>query len=171
MAIVVKSRDSLLTTSSGYTNYRGILNLVIILLVLSNARAALENIIKYGILVDPISWFLFLNEGSKHQPALLIVLGLAPHILVSLALERLIAHCCLEPATHLDKQRQPKQQPDDRSSPTTTSGVRSPCWRPPTWLWWPTCSLASSCRPSSSTPTILIRFPRASRSCWFQSSS
>lgn len=92
MSIIVKSRDSLLTTSSGYTNYRGILNLVIILLVLSNARAALENIIKYGILVDPFLWLTFFHEGNKHWPALMIVAGLAVHILISLGLEKLIAN-------------------------------------------------------------------------------
>lgn len=91
MSIIVKSRDSLLTTTSGYTNYRGILNLVIILLVLSNARAALENVIKYGILVDFFSWVAFFQEGSKHWPALLVVLGLSGHILVSLAIEIIIA--------------------------------------------------------------------------------
>jgi len=91
MTIIVRSRDSLLTTSSGYTNYRGILNLVIILLVLSNARAALENVIKYGILVDPLSWLLFLGEGSKHWPALLIVLSLSLNILLSLAIEKVLA--------------------------------------------------------------------------------
>ena len=92
MTVVVKCRDSLLTTSSGFTNYRGILNLVIILLVLSNARVALENIIKYGILVDPFSWFSFLNEGSKHWPALMILLSLGVHILISLLIEKLVAH-------------------------------------------------------------------------------
>lgn len=88
---IVKSRDSLLTSSSGYTNYRGLLNLVIILLVLSNTRAALENVLKYGILVDPLSWFSFLAEGYKHKPALVIVCGLGVHILISLAVELLIA--------------------------------------------------------------------------------
>lgn len=94
MTVIVRCRDSLLTTSSGYTNYRGILNLVIILLVLSNARAALENIIKYGILVDPLSWLLFFGEGSKHWPALVIILNLGVHILVSLFIEKFIAHIC-----------------------------------------------------------------------------
>ena len=89
---IVRVKDSLLTTSSGYTNYRGILNLVIILLVLSNARVALENIIKYGILVDPLSWLLFFEESSKHWPALLIVFNLATHILMSLLIEKFIAY-------------------------------------------------------------------------------
>lgn len=93
----VKAIDSLLTTSSGYTNYRGILNLVIILLVLSNARVALENIIKYGILVDPLALFFFLIEGSKHWPALLIVCNLSSHILIALRIEMFIAEGKLLP--------------------------------------------------------------------------
>lgn len=95
----VRSRDSLLTTSSGYTNYRGILNLVIILLALSNARAALENIIKYGILVDPLSWLQFLRQGPKHWPSLVIVLGLGAPIWISLALEKLIARTRKSPGS------------------------------------------------------------------------
>lgn len=109
MTIIVKSRDSLLTTTSGYTNYRGILNLVIILLVLSNARAALENIIKYGILVDPISWFLFLGEGSKHWPALVIVLCASLNIVISLLVEKLIAIPYQHKTTKQTKQQH--QQP------------------------------------------------------------
>lgn len=50
------SADSLFSTSSGFNNYRGLLNLCIILLVLSNARLVLENIIKYGVLIDPFQW-------------------------------------------------------------------------------------------------------------------
>lgn len=119
--IIVKSRDSLLTTSSGYTNYRGILNLVIILLVLSNARAALENIIKYGILVDPLSWLLFLREGSKHWPALLILLGLGVHILISLATEKIIAKLCL-----VSKKTQAKNKNGKTDSAATAGGVIMP---------------------------------------------
>lgn len=106
----VKSRDSLLTTSSGYTNYRGILNLVIILLVLSNARAALENIIKYGILVDPLSWLLFLCQGQKHWPSLLITMGLSVPILISLTIEKVIAQ------THLQNNRRLKLKTNGSSS-------------------------------------------------------
>lgn len=92
MPLVAKCKDSLLTTSSGYTNYRGILNLVIILLVLSNARAALENLIKYGLLVDPLSWLsVFFSDGSQHWPAINIGLGLGFHTLISLFIEMFLA--------------------------------------------------------------------------------
>lgn len=111
MAIIVRSRDSLLTTTSGFSNYRGILNLVIILLVLSNARAALENFIKYGLLVDPYSWIhFFRGGGSQHWPALLIVFGLTFHILLAIIIEKLIAKLCLAQA-----------QVDSPTSPTKTA--------------------------------------------------
>lgn len=94
------NRDSLLTSSSGYTNYRGVLNLIVILLFLSNARAALENIIKYGILVDPLQWLRFLVEGSKHWLAVLICATMVLHCLISFSIERLIAHQWLSQNNH-----------------------------------------------------------------------
>ncbi|KAK3603413.1 hypothetical protein CHS0354_009392 [Potamilus streckersoni] len=58
--------DSLFSTDSGFTNYRGLLNLCLILLVLSNARLFLENIIKYGILIDPLAYLqLFLSQPAS----------------------------------------------------------------------------------------------------------
>ncbi|CEF62930.1 Diacylglycerol O-acyltransferase 1 [Strongyloides ratti] len=42
-----KPQDSLFSSSSGWTNYRGFLNLIILLLVISNGRVALENLMKY----------------------------------------------------------------------------------------------------------------------------
>ncbi|XP_023240593.1 diacylglycerol O-acyltransferase 1-like [Centruroides sculpturatus] len=84
-------RDSLLSSSSGYTNYRGLLNLCIVLLILSNSRVALENIIKYGILVDPIQILkIFVHRPSK-SPTVLLLLGLNIFILGSLLIELMMA--------------------------------------------------------------------------------
>lgn len=80
-------RDSLLSSSSNYTNYRGLLNLCIILLVVSNARVALENVIKYGILVDPRSWFQFMVDPTV-LPSLLILFSLNMSILFAFLVER-----------------------------------------------------------------------------------
>ncbi|XP_022240058.1 diacylglycerol O-acyltransferase 1-like [Limulus polyphemus] len=84
---VHEPKDSLLSFSSGYTNYRGLLNLCIILLVLSNARVALENIIKYGILVDPVQWFKVFMGKPANWPSVLIVLGLNCFFLLSFFVE------------------------------------------------------------------------------------
>eukprot|EP00055_Hartaetosiga_balthica_P015789 m.96011 g.96011 ORF g.96011 m.96011 type:complete len:615 (+) comp8959_c3_seq1:170-2014(+) len=51
------ARDSMLSSSSGYTNYRGLFNLAIIALFVFGTRVVVENISKYGILVTPIAWF------------------------------------------------------------------------------------------------------------------
>ena len=61
--------------------------MVIILLVLSNARVALENIIKYGILVDPFSWFKFLADPTT-VPSLQILFGLNIFILNAFWIEK-----------------------------------------------------------------------------------
>ncbi|XP_013917647.1 PREDICTED: diacylglycerol O-acyltransferase 1 [Thamnophis sirtalis] len=41
-----KLQDSLLSSASGFSNYRGILNWCVVMLVLCNARLFLENLIK-----------------------------------------------------------------------------------------------------------------------------
>ncbi|XP_022254942.1 diacylglycerol O-acyltransferase 1-like [Limulus polyphemus] len=84
---VHRPKDSLLSFSSGYTNYRGLLNLCIILLVLSNTRVALENIIKYGILVDPLQWFKVFMGKPANWPSVLIVLSLNVFILFTFFIE------------------------------------------------------------------------------------
>ncbi|RWS23904.1 diacylglycerol O-acyltransferase 1-like protein [Leptotrombidium deliense] len=80
-------KDSLLTSSSGYTNYRGLLNLCIVLLLLSNARVALENVIKYGILVDPLQWLRFLGNPTV-WPSVQILCGMNVFIMISYFQER-----------------------------------------------------------------------------------
>ncbi|KAG1664886.1 Diacylglycerol O-acyltransferase 1 [Nymphon striatum] len=84
-------QDSLLSSSSGYTNYRGLLNLCIILLVISNARAALENFIKYGILVDPIHLVNLVINNPTHLHWILLFLSINIYILIALSMEKLLA--------------------------------------------------------------------------------
>lgn len=66
-------RDSLLSSASGYTNYRGILNLCVVLLVMSSGRLVLENIIKYGFLVRFDIPFLFIKDPTAWPSVLAIV--------------------------------------------------------------------------------------------------
>uniref|UniRef100_A0A674PBG4 O-acyltransferase n=1 Tax=Takifugu rubripes TaxID=31033 RepID=A0A674PBG4_TAKRU len=69
-----KTQDSLLSSASGYNKYRGILNWCVVMLVLSNARLFLENLLKHGILVDPIQVVsLFLNDPYRWPAACLVI--------------------------------------------------------------------------------------------------
>ncbi|XP_032375002.1 diacylglycerol O-acyltransferase 1b [Etheostoma spectabile] len=82
-----KTQESLLSSASGYSNYRGILNWCVVMLVLSNARLFLENLLRYGVLVDPIQVIsLFLNDSYSWPACLVIVSNM--FILVALYTER-----------------------------------------------------------------------------------
>ncbi|XP_060275876.1 diacylglycerol O-acyltransferase 1 isoform X1 [Ovis aries] len=89
-------QDSLFSSDSGFSNYRGILNWCVVMLVrrvapwsrgpdgldwhtaptgiLSNARLFLENLIKYGILVDPIQVVSLFLKDPYSWPALCLVI-------------------------------------------------------------------------------------------------
>ncbi|KAM9353105.1 diacylglycerol O-acyltransferase 1b [Symphorus nematophorus] len=83
-----KTQQSLLSSSSGYNNYRGVLNWCVVMLVLSNARLFLENLLRYGILVDPIQVIsLFLNDPYSWPAACLVIVSNV-FILVALYTER-----------------------------------------------------------------------------------
>lgn len=86
-----KLQESLLSSASGYSNYRGVLNWCVIMLVLGNARLFLENIIKYGILVDPIQVVSLFLKDPYSWPSLCLVLAANIFILGSLHLERRLA--------------------------------------------------------------------------------
>ncbi|XP_065186431.1 diacylglycerol O-acyltransferase 1-like [Sycon ciliatum] len=68
-------RDSLLHTGSGFGNYRGLLNWLLLLLILSNSRLALDNLIKYGILIDPVQWLSVFWEDPYRWPCTMLLLG------------------------------------------------------------------------------------------------
>ncbi|XP_059705115.1 diacylglycerol O-acyltransferase 1 [Haemorhous mexicanus] len=70
-----KVQESLLSSASGYSNYRGVLNWCVVMLVLSNARLFLENLIKYGILVDPIQVVSLFLKDPYSWPAPCLVIG------------------------------------------------------------------------------------------------
>uniref|UniRef100_A0A8C5EI49 O-acyltransferase n=1 Tax=Gouania willdenowi TaxID=441366 RepID=A0A8C5EI49_GOUWI len=58
-----RTQESLLSSGSGYKNYRGVINWCVVMLVLSNARLFLENLLRYGVLADPTQVIpLFLKD-------------------------------------------------------------------------------------------------------------
>lgn len=84
-------KESLFSTSSGYNNYRGFLNLCILLLLISNARLVIENILKYGILVDPFQWVsVFLVEPYNWPCASLLCFSNV-FVLIAFAVEKKLA--------------------------------------------------------------------------------
>uniref|UniRef100_A0AAX7UGC5 O-acyltransferase n=1 Tax=Astatotilapia calliptera TaxID=8154 RepID=A0AAX7UGC5_ASTCA len=83
-----KTQESLLSSASGYKNYRGVLNWCVVMLVLSNARLFLENLLRYGVLVDPVQVVsLFLNDPYSWPAACLVIVSNV-FILVALYTER-----------------------------------------------------------------------------------
>ncbi|XP_030076690.1 diacylglycerol O-acyltransferase 1 [Microcaecilia unicolor] len=86
-----KLQESLLSSASGYSNYRGILNWCVVMLVLSNARLFLENLIKYGILVDPIQVVSLFLKDPYSWPSLCLILASNIFVLAALNTERRLA--------------------------------------------------------------------------------
>uniref|UniRef100_A0A914YY41 O-acyltransferase n=1 Tax=Panagrolaimus superbus TaxID=310955 RepID=A0A914YY41_9BILA len=66
-------QDSLFSSTSGYTNFWGFFNLAMLLLIVSNGRVALENFIKYGILISPLQWINALSEEPWTWPNLVML--------------------------------------------------------------------------------------------------
>uniref|UniRef100_A0A7N8XUQ2 O-acyltransferase n=1 Tax=Mastacembelus armatus TaxID=205130 RepID=A0A7N8XUQ2_9TELE len=91
-----KTQESLLSSASGYRNYRGILNWCVVMLVLSNARLFLENLLRYGVLVDPIQVIsLFLNDPYSWPAACLVIVSNV-FIVVALYTERQLSKVSTE---------------------------------------------------------------------------
>jgi diacylglycerol O-acyltransferase-1 len=94
------AQDSLFSTSSGWTNYSGFFNHAFLLLVISNGRVALENLIKYGILISPLEWLTILDSSSPGSwPNLTIVLCSNVSILTAFFIEKLLARRFLDNAS------------------------------------------------------------------------
>ncbi|XP_058515450.1 diacylglycerol O-acyltransferase 1 isoform X2 [Ochotona princeps] len=84
-------QDSLFSSDSGFSNYRGILNWCVVMLILSNARLFLENLIKYGILVDPIQVVSLFLKDPYSWPAPCLVLVANVFAVAAFQVERRLA--------------------------------------------------------------------------------
>ncbi|XP_071477562.1 diacylglycerol O-acyltransferase 1-like [Diadema antillarum] len=91
------SQPSLLSHTSGFNNYRGLLNLCIVLLGMSTSRLVLENLIKYGILMDPRIWFNIFLEDPYSWPNLALIIFLNFFILFALWIEKLASKDLIGP--------------------------------------------------------------------------
>uniref|UniRef100_A0A2P2I0I6 O-acyltransferase n=1 Tax=Hirondellea gigas TaxID=1518452 RepID=A0A2P2I0I6_9CRUS len=89
-----KPRDSLLSWSSDFKRYEGIVTWAFIILAIGGTRLLLENVIKYGLRVNPMDWLVLVFEESQkdnyfHTPLWLIAFHL--HILFAFQLEKCLA--------------------------------------------------------------------------------
>ncbi|XP_077284254.1 diacylglycerol O-acyltransferase isoform X2 [Arctopsyche grandis] len=89
-----KPQDSLFSWSSGFDNFTGFVNWGFLLLSMGGIRLFLENLIKYGIMVDPLQWFVVLTgqniEGREHPSIVLLVYCCVP-IVICLLIEKAIS--------------------------------------------------------------------------------
>ncbi|KAL4708093.1 hypothetical protein ACJJTC_009872 [Scirpophaga incertulas] len=90
-----KPRDSLFSWSSDFANFTGLVNWGFLMLTIGGLRLFLENILKYGIRVNPFEWIIVLtgyNEGNKYQyPSLILLLFSVVPAVTSLIVEKGIA--------------------------------------------------------------------------------
>ncbi|XKL63485.1 hypothetical protein PGB90_005849 [Kerria lacca] len=70
-----KYQDSLFSWSSGFNDFNGFVNWAFVLLMMGGIRLLLENLLKYGIRIDPNVWLLLLfgGNGKEHNAALLLL--------------------------------------------------------------------------------------------------
>ena len=68
----IPQRPSLLSASSGYENYRGFLNLLYVILAIGSFRLVLENILKYGLLVE-FDWPLRFAQDPTNWPSVRLI--------------------------------------------------------------------------------------------------
>nr|CAD7457361.1 unnamed protein product [Timema tahoe] len=95
-----RPRDSLFSWSSGFDNFTGLVNWGFLLLTVGGVRLLLENLIKYGVRVDPQQWFIVLtgqHEGGSEHPSIILLMYSIVPVLLCLLIEKglsveIIAH-------------------------------------------------------------------------------
>ncbi|XP_049788259.1 diacylglycerol O-acyltransferase 1 [Schistocerca cancellata] len=86
-----RPRDSLFSWSSGFDNFVGFVNWAFLLLAIGGMRLLLENLIKYGIRVDPRQWIIFLSgqqEGTAEHPSVVLLMYSVVPVVVCLLVEK-----------------------------------------------------------------------------------
>uniref|UniRef100_UPI00398EAD45 diacylglycerol O-acyltransferase 1-like isoform X2 n=1 Tax=Pristiophorus japonicus TaxID=55135 RepID=UPI00398EAD45 len=83
-----KTRESLFSSSSGFLNYRGILNWAVVVLILTHAHMVLENLITYGILVDPVQIIAFALSDPNTWPGSYLIVVSNVFVLAALHIEK-----------------------------------------------------------------------------------
>ncbi|XP_017471917.1 PREDICTED: uncharacterized protein LOC108363148 [Rhagoletis zephyria] len=89
-----RPRDSLFSWSSGFSNFTGLVNWGFLLLTIGGFRLCLENLLKYGIRINPLDWYYVLSgksEGQEGHASLLLILYSLVHISICLMVEKGLA--------------------------------------------------------------------------------
>lgn len=89
-----KPMDSLFTWSSRFRDFTGLVNWAFLLLLMGGLRLLLENLLKYGIMVDPLQWLVIINgtpEFNLENPSIFLLFHINVHILFTLFVEKLLA--------------------------------------------------------------------------------
>jgi len=95
-----RPRDSLFSWSSNFANFTGFINWGFLLLSMGGIRLLLENLIKYGIRVDPEQWLIVLTgcqEGGPEHPSLYLAIYSVVPVALCLLLERALAEDIIQP--------------------------------------------------------------------------
>uniref|UniRef100_A0A1B6DYG0 diacylglycerol O-acyltransferase n=2 Tax=Clastoptera arizonana TaxID=38151 RepID=A0A1B6DYG0_9HEMI len=89
-----KPRDSLFSWSSDFNDYSGFFNWGFLLLFMGGVRLLLENLLKYGILVDPEQWLVVLTgrqEGGPEHPSIILICYTIVPVVICLLIEKALA--------------------------------------------------------------------------------
>uniref|UniRef100_A0A0K8URF5 O-acyltransferase n=2 Tax=Endopterygota TaxID=33392 RepID=A0A0K8URF5_BACLA len=89
-----RPRDSLFSWSSGFSNFTGLVNWGFLLLTIGGFRLCLENLLKYGIRINPLDWYYFMSgkdQGQEGHASLLLILYSFVHISICLMVEKSLA--------------------------------------------------------------------------------
>ncbi|CAF1616178.1 unnamed protein product, partial [Adineta ricciae] len=92
MATTVLERPSLLSSTSGSESYRGFCNLLHVVLAIGSFRLVLENILKYGLLVE-FNWPLRFIKDPTNWPSVLLIILVNIFILIQFWLEVRLSRC------------------------------------------------------------------------------
>ena len=93
------AKQSPFSSTSGFKDYSGILNWGLVLLVLAGSRLALENILKYGILISPKQYFVLFMENPFSWPFTFILIYVNLHIAFALMCEKYVVRQVLSETT------------------------------------------------------------------------
>jgi diacylglycerol O-acyltransferase-1 len=86
--------DSLFSWSSNFNNFEGFVNWAFLLLILGGSRLFLENVIKYGVRINPYEWWnVFIGDSTETYipPSAVLFIYSNVHILMALVIEKGLA--------------------------------------------------------------------------------